>query len=319
MGYGNYSHEAHEAITAGRAGRAREEVFKQRECHPLMNPKGVRVRESRDSAEHPHSLAIAFALDVTGSMGNIPDMLARQKLPKFMKLLGDCGVASPQLLFMAVGDATCDHASLQVGQFESTAELMDQWLTWSFLEGGGGGGDRESYELALYFLAQHMDLDCVRKRKKRGYAFLTGDENPYPAVSKHQVEALIGDTLDEDIPLKEVVAACTETFHPFFLIPDLERRKRCERTWRDVLGDHVIAMEAAEDTCFVAASIVALGERNVADLDALAVRLEGAGAPRDRIAPIMRALEPFAAALADDGKGSSPRAVLDGLRSWLHG
>ena len=33
--------------------------------------------------------------------------------------------------------------TLQVGQFESTAELMDQWLTWTYLEGGGGGGRRE--------------------------------------------------------------------------------------------------------------------------------------------------------------------------------
>ncbi len=294
MGHGNYSHEAHEALTRGRATVAREEVFKQRECHPLMNPKGVRVRESRDSADHPHSLAIAFALDVTGSMGSIPDMLARQKLPKFMKLLFDCGVRDPQLLFMAVGDATSDRAPLQVGQFESTAELMDQWLTWSFLEGKGGGGSSESYELALYFLAQHMDLDCAKKRKKKGYAFLTGDENPYPAVSKHQVEALIGDVLDEDIPLKEVVAACAETFHPFFLIPDLKRRERCERTWRDVLGDHVIAMEAAEDTCYVAASIVALGEGHVKDLGELGPKLEAAGAPKDRLSAIMLALEPFA-------------------------
>lgn len=53
MGYGNYSHEAHEAIAKGRATVSREEVFKQRECHPLMNPKGVRAREARDSAEHP--------------------------------------------------------------------------------------------------------------------------------------------------------------------------------------------------------------------------------------------------------------------------
>jgi hypothetical protein len=318
MGYGDYSHAAHEAITAARATRAREEVFVQRDCHPLMNPKGVRVRESRDSPDHPSSLAIAFALDVTGSMGNIPDLLARKELPRFMKVLADCGVPDPQLLFMAVGDATCDRASLQVGQFESTAELMDQWLTWSYLEGGGGGGNRESYELALYFLAQHVDLDCVRKRKRKGYAFLTGDEHPYPAVSRHQVEALVGDVLDDDIPLVEVVAACTENFHPFFLIPDLERRRGCERTWRDVLGDHVIAMEAPEDTCFVAASIVALGERQVPDLDAMARRLETAGAPADRIAPIVRALTPFAEAVGHPATGATERGILDTLRVWLH-
>src|SRR5262249_54903386 len=147
-------------------------LFKQQECHPLMSPKGVRLRESRDSQEHPHSLPIVFALDVTGSMGHIPRTLATEQLPHFMKLLTDCKVPDPQLLFMAVGDATSDRAPLQVGQFESTAELMDKWLTWMYLEGGGGGSGEESYELALYFLAQHTETDSWVKRKKRAYLMM---------------------------------------------------------------------------------------------------------------------------------------------------
>ena len=125
MGYGNYSAEAHEAIIQGRASLPTQNVFKQTVCHPLMNPKGIKARESRDSAEHPHTTSIVFALDVTGSMGEIPAHLAKQELPHFMKLLLDCKVPDPQVLFMAVGDATSDLAPLQVGQFESTAELMD--------------------------------------------------------------------------------------------------------------------------------------------------------------------------------------------------
>ena len=139
MGFGNYSAEAHEAIIQGRAQLPTQHVFKQTACHNLMNPKGLKVRESRDSAGHPDTTSIVFALDVTGSMGEIPAHLAKQELPHFMKLLLDCKVPDPQVLFMAVGDATSDWAPLQVGQFESTAELMDQWLTWSFLEGQGGG------------------------------------------------------------------------------------------------------------------------------------------------------------------------------------
>src|SRR5471030_1717029 len=110
MGYGNYSHAAHEALLEGRSDVPREQVFKQSKCHALMNHKGVRARESRDSADHPNALPIVFALDVTGSMGQIPEALARHELPHFMKLLTDTGVADPQLCFMAVGDATCDSA-----------------------------------------------------------------------------------------------------------------------------------------------------------------------------------------------------------------
>lgn len=300
MGYGHYSHAAHAALADARAHLPLEDVFTQTSCHPLMNPHGVRLRESRDSADHPRSLGVAFALDVTGSMGAIPELLARRELPNFMKILEACGVLDPQLLFLAVGDATCDRASLQVGQFESSAELMDQWLTWTFLEGGGGGQDTESYELALYFLAQHVAMDCVQKRNVRGYAFLTGDELPYPKVSRHQVDTLLGDQLDRDLEVEKVVAVLLEQFHPFFLIPDDARRARCERRWRDLLGDHVVCLETPEDTCWAAASLIVLTEGIVPELKSLSTVLGAAGAPRERVASTLRALLPYAALLGRD-------------------
>jgi hypothetical protein len=310
MGYGNYSHVAHEALSRARSQLPQQQVFQQTACHALMNPKGVRLRESRDSAEHPNSLSVVFALDVTGSMGKIPELLAKEELPKFMKILLDCNVPDTQLLFVAVGDATSDQAPLQVGQFESTAELMDRWLTWSYLEGNGGGQKHESYELAMYFLAEHTEMDCWMKRKKKGYLFMTGDELPYPAVSRHQVEALIGDRLDQDVPVAAAVAALQQTYHPFFLIPDVQRAKRwdVERTWRELLGDHVICMEAPEDTCYVAAGLVGLSERRIPDVDAVARLVESAGADKARVGAIVRALTPFAATLGADG-AKPPRAV----------
>lgn len=308
MGYGNYSHAAHAALVADRATRSGAEVFRQSATHALMNPHGLRVRESRDNADHPNSLGIAFALDVTGSMGDIPQTLARRELPTFMKLLTDCGVADPQLLFMAIGDATSDQAPLQVGQYESTAELMDQWLTWSFLEGGGGGSGSESYELAFYVIAQHTDLDCWVKRGKRGYLFVTGDELPYPAVSRHQVEALIGEKLDEDIPIEEAIAAAAETCHLFFLIPDAQRRRNCEPRWRELLGDHVICMDSPDDACAVAAGIVALTEKAVPGLDGLARVMGAHGMPQERVNAVAHALEGYSALLDPN----APRRVHTG-------
>ncbi len=137
---------------------------------------------------------------------------------------------------------------------------MDQWLTWSFLEGGGGALGTESYELGLYIAARHTSMDCWEKRKHRGYLFMTGDENPYPYVSKKQVHDLVGDALDDDLPLARVVDELQRTFEPFFLIPDPPRAKRCERAWRDALGDHVVVMEEPGDTCLVTAGLMALCE-----------------------------------------------------------
>jgi hypothetical protein len=321
MGHGNYSHAAHAALLADRSHLSANEVFKQRGCHPLMNPHGLGVRESRDSAEHPSALGIAFALDVTGSMGDIPKLLAQRDLPQFMGLLGACGVPDPQVLFMAIGDATSDHAPLQVGQFESTAELIDQWLTWSFLEGGGGGTGSESYELAFYLLARHTDMDCWVKRRRRGYLFMTGDELPYPQVSRHQVDTLLGDKLDEDIPIEEAIAAAAEQYHCFFLIPDLRRRDSCESRWRDLLGDHVICMESPDDTCHVAAALVGLTEGRLADLDAAAQALHGQGLSRERIGAVMRALRPYAELLKPGQTGLPLRpgarpATSSGAETW---
>lgn len=294
MGNGNYSQAAHEALLRGRANIPTEQVFRQTQCHPLMNPKGVRLRESRDNADHPQSLGIVFALDITGSMGEIPKIMATQQLPSFMKILTDCQISDPQLLFMAVGDATHNAAPLQVGQFESTAQLMDQWLTSTYLEGGGGGNGLENYELGLYFLATHSEMDCMVKRKKRGYLFMTGDEIPYPTLSKHIVETVIGEKLDEDLTCEEIVAEVQKTYVPFFIIPDRARARRCERRWRDLLGDHVLCLEAPMDVCFVAAGAMLLGEGRVSDLKELTAILSSAGMPSNRRGHVIQSLTPFA-------------------------
>ena len=300
MGYGAYSHEAHRALTQPRAQQSAQQVFAMRDCHPLMNPHGVGLRESRDSPEHPESLGIVFALDVTGSMGKISEQLAKRDLAGFMQWLGDFGVEHQQVLFMAVGDASGDRAPLQVGQFESTAELMDQWLTSSWIEAGGGHGDRESYELAIYFAARHLDMDCHRKRGKRGYFFMTGDEKAYDPVSRHSVKKVLGYDIEGDIPLAAIIEEVQQAFEPFFLIPDLRRRGGCERAWRDVLGDRVVCLESPDDTCTVAAGLIALGE-GIRDLDQISADLSRTGTDRHSVGRIARALMPFASACGRDG------------------
>jgi hypothetical protein len=292
MGYGDYAYEAHEALIRTRAKASVQEVFHQRGCHALMNPKGVLARESRDSANHEKTLSIAIALDVTGSMGDIPVLMATKLLPQFLKILLDVKVPDPQVLFLALGDAHCDRAPLQVGQFESTAELIDQWLTWTYLEGKGGDYP-ESYELALYFLALHTAMDCWEKRRKRGYLFVTGDATPFPTLSKHIVESIIGDRLDQDLTVEEIVAKLQETFVPFFVIPDQERRRNCERRWRELLGDHVLCMDTPEDVCAVMAGALALHERVVPDLAALDGVFRDAGIPEQRVKSAVRALKPL--------------------------
>ncbi len=305
MGYGEYSHAAHVALTAARPVAA--PVFGQRGCHPLMQPHGV-TREARDSPEHPDSLPVLFALDVTGSMGEIPRTLATKTLPDFMRVLLDAGVSDPQLCFAAVGHAGQDRAPLQVGQFESSASLIDQWLTRLWLEGGGVGG-HESYELAMYFAAHRVRLDRVEQRGRRGFLFLTGDTAPNPAVSRREVARILGDTLPADLPIRALIRDLQRAFEPFFLLaPGVARG--VERAWRDLLGDRVVAMQHVEDTAHVAAGLIALLEGSVASLGGYVQRLSAAGLPRRRAARIAHALVPFAASIDRDG---APRPPLSGV------
>lgn len=300
MGFGNYSHEAHVAMTSARQAVAASEVFTQRACHELMSPFGVKFRESRDSEAHPSSVGVVFALDVSGSMGEIPSKLATETLPAFMKAMLDSGVPDPQVLFMGIGHAVSDKAPLQVGQFESSESLMDQWLTWMYLEGGGSGGN-ESYELAMYFAARHTLLDSLEKRGRRGYLFITGDEPPNPVVSAAQVRRLIGDELEADIPIGAVIEEVQRSYEPFYLIPDPVRGQGVGRAWRDLLGDRVVVMEGPDDTSYVAAGLVALLEGAVPDLPALVQRLRQAGVSEHQSAAVGHALTPFAATLGRDG------------------
>src|SRR6185369_14338805 len=123
---------------------------------------------------------------VTGSKGSVPRSL-QAKLPQLLGLLlRKAYVRHPQILFGAIGDATCDRAPLQVGQFESDNRLDDD-LSRILLEGGGGGQQTESYELAMYFMARHTTIDCFDKRGKRGYLFIIGDEMAYGQVKGGEV------------------------------------------------------------------------------------------------------------------------------------
>src|SRR3954447_3626320 len=215
MGNGTWSTNVYDAAASYRAATGAS-AFAYSDggatsVHDDLNPFGVTVRESRDSDDHPESLALAVLFDVTGSMGNVPRTL-QSKLPGLLGLLMRKGyVEHPQILFGAVGDATCDRAPLQVGQFESD-NRMDDDLGRILLEGGGGGQMTESYELAMYFMARHTAIDCFDKRGKRGHLFIMGDELAYGKVKKQEVAHWIGDRIPEDIPIKQIVRELKERF-----------------------------------------------------------------------------------------------------------
>ena len=155
------------AAASGYYLKSADDIFVQnkvRRIHESMDPSKAQLRESRDSKEHPLSVPIILALDVTGSMGEIPHYLIKDGLPNLMGGIIQRGIKDPQILFLAIGDYTYDSYPLQVGQFESGDEELDLWLTRTYIEGGGGGNEGESYSLAWYYGAKHTVTDSWEKR-----------------------------------------------------------------------------------------------------------------------------------------------------------
>jgi hypothetical protein len=270
MGSGIWSTNVYDAARKMRGGASAFGYSDSgaRTVHPDLDPHGVTVRESRDSAEHPTSLAIAVLLDVTGSMRDVPRVL-QAKLPQLLGLLMRKGYAEhPQIMFGAIGDATVDRAPLQVGQFESD-NRMDGDLERILLEGGGGGQKRESYELALYFIARHTATDCFDKRGKRGYLFIIGDEMPYDRVKPREASAVIGDSLAEPVPLPVITAEVTRRWDTYYILPEGSSYvgdTEVLESWRELLGQNVIELADLDAACETIALTVGLGEDAV-DLD----------------------------------------------------
>ena len=210
--------------------------------HQTLDPEGLGVRESRDSAEHPTSNSIFISLDVTGSMGKVVRGI-HEDLPQLHELLlGHRYIPDPQILFAAVGDATCDRVPLQIGQFESD-NRMDQNLENMVLEGGGGGQKTESYELMLYVAARHTSIDCWEKRRHKGYLFMIGDEMPYPIVKRGEVNSLIGREVEADITFDAIVAEVQQRLSPLFHHP----RRRIIRLRR--AGIHPLVPASGRGPC----------------------------------------------------------------------
>jgi hypothetical protein len=255
------------------------------EVHKSLNPYGVKVRESRDSAGND-CVPIAVFLDTTGSMAQVPGIM-QQKLPRLMdafvadkksgkKYLGKKGY--PAIMIGAVDDCAAMRSrgsqsgsgALQVGQFESGIEI-DEDITNLWLTGNGGGTYDESYEMALYFMARHTQHDHWDKRTKKGYIFIIGDEHSYREVSPRYVREVIGDELAEPITIEDLVKEVEEKYHIFFVLPKMTSHygdRELEKYWKKLLGeDNFIRLEDPDKICEAIVAAVAITEENISAED----------------------------------------------------
>lgn len=273
--------------------------------HEQLDINGVALRESRDSDEHPTSLAVTVLFDVTGSMHRIPRALQAKLADLFGLLLRKGYVEHPQVMFGGIGDETCDKVPIQISQWESD-NRSDEQLGQLVLEGGGGGQKRESYELSMYFMARHTEMDCLEKRGKKGYLFMIGDELARD-VSKDAVNNHIGDGLEADIPLEDIVAELKEKFEVFFIIPTNAghgRDPEIQEFWNRHFPERVLMLDDTDTVCETIALAIGMSEGTV-DLDEGVDHLTEYGKDAGTI-------ESVKTALADLNETSVAAAKVDG-------
>lgn len=274
MGYGSFSHTAYAAASTLRAKTGKSAFTytddtlrniprSQWKVHENLDVKGVDKRESRDSADHPTSVAIAVIFDTTGSMQRVPRLL-QAELPKLLDgIQQNHYVEHPQILFGAIGDAKYDPISVQMGQFESD-NTMEENLGNIVLYGGGGDGLNESYELALYFMARHTSIDCYEQRGRKGYLFIIADEMPYPEVNPDQLMNIFDESTQVTLTFDDVLAEAKKMYEIYYLLPggtSNENNPSVHSFWKNALGaDHFLTMPNPEDVVEVVGMTIATNE-----------------------------------------------------------
>lgn len=224
-----------------------QEMFKSRSLDPALNPKNV-IRECCDSEEHPNTIPIILALDVTGSMGDTSVDIAK-KLNKIMtELYKD--VKDIEFLIMGIGDLAYDSHPIQASQFESDIRIAEQ-LDKIYFEGGGGGNSYESYTSAWLFGARHTKLDSW-KRGKKGLIITIGDEKINPYLPMNPLKKATGESLQADIDTKDLYNEVKDKYDLYHLnVTSTSSGKRGEvenvKSFAKVIGEQNVSNVTTKD------------------------------------------------------------------------
>ena len=185
----------------------------------------------------------------------------KNELPTLMNTLIDNGIDHPQVLFGAVNDHYCINTPLQVGQFESSTETLDKWLTSVALQGGGGGQSRESYLLAWFFAGRHTSIDCFEKRNQKGFLFTIGDEKSWDCLNTNTLREVFGYDNTEEVTDKQLLEEAQRLYNVYHIHVN-EGSYRDDPDvlgyWKDMLGERLIVLDDYHAVCATIATLIAV-------------------------------------------------------------
>lgn len=172
-----------------------QEAYKKSGIDPSMDPRNSKnfVRECCENAEHPNTLPIILALDVTGSMGHTAIEVSKKLNIIVTNAIQSCPDA--EFMVMGIGDVECDSDPIQYSQFEADVRIA-QCLDTIYFEGHGGGNAYESYTAAWLIGSRRTKCDCWN-RGKRGLIITIGDEPINPVLECNDLHRALGESITQ--------------------------------------------------------------------------------------------------------------------------
>ena len=199
-------------------------------------------------------------------------------------------LSDPAVSFCAIGDATCDNAPLQIAEF-GQGKQIDQLISKIYLEGGGGGGYSESYELAAYFYSKHYEHDNV----ELPFFFVTGDEKFYDTVNASIIKDVFGKSCQgTQVRAKDIWDDIKTKFNVFHIHKpyyDSSKDVQIKEQWTTAIGKaHVLEINDPRAVIDVVLGAIAItsGARN---LQGYIKDMEERGQTKERIAEVTGALK----------------------------
>ena len=248
MGSGSWSTREYACYNAslGRTysadtGRISGQTYESKKLDESLNPSKFTLRECANNDEHPNTIPVILALDVTGSMGEACSETAAALgviMTKLYEKFKDI-----EFCVMGIGDLAYDVAPIQMSQFESDVRIAEA-LDKVYMEHGGGSNAYESYTAAWYMGLHHTKLDCFDQQGRKGIIITMGDEPLNPYLPYEKLSKALGRTIQGDVDTKELYEEASKKFDIFHIAVDSPHdcysgyAKQIEKTFGKLLGDN---------------------------------------------------------------------------------
>lgn len=245
MGSGTFSNASYAVYNSslGRkmtdTGRVVGQTYTSRNLDPSLDPKNFKVRECINNEEHPNTIPVILALDVTGSMG----AACKETAAALGIIITNLYQKYKDIEFcvMGIGDLAYDDAPIQMSQFESDVRIAEA-LDKIYMEHGGGGNGYESYSAAWYMGLYRTKLDCFDRQGRKGIIITMGDEPMNPYLPKARLNRAIDGNEEANIETKDLYKKASEKFNIFHIAVDNSHTeyyrysKDIENTFGQLLG-----------------------------------------------------------------------------------